>query len=100
MLSAAGNQPSKMLPMLEELEDQREAVAARLKRVREILHMEKKDFAERAGLTMQTYGPFENAKRDLSLESAKKLRKAYQLPLEFLYFGKIDDLPTRISKAL
>lgn len=62
--------------------------------------MEKKDFAERAGLTMQTYGPFENAKRDLSLESAKKLRKAYQLPLEFLYFGKIDDLPTRISKAL
>jgi len=51
-------------------------------------------------LTMQTYGPFENARRDLSLQAAKMLRKRYQLPLEFLYFGKIDDLPTRISKEL
>ena len=86
--------------MLEELEDQREAVAARLKRVREVLGLGKKEFAERAGITMQTYGPFENGTRDLSLQSAKKLRKVYSLPLEFLYFGKTDDLPTRISKDL
>lgn len=90
-----------MMPsMLEELEDQREAVAARLKRVREVLALEKKEFAERAGMGMQTYGPFENGTRDLSLQSAKKLRKTYGLTLEFLYFGKIDDLPTRISRAL
>ncbi|SHI90637.1 DNA-binding transcriptional regulator, XRE-family HTH domain [Wenxinia saemankumensis] len=75
-------------------------MAARLKRVREILGLSKKDFAERAGLTEQTYGPFENGKRDLSLQSAKALRATYGLPLEFLYFGKIDDLPTRISRAL
>ncbi|KUP91783.1 helix-turn-helix transcriptional regulator [Tritonibacter horizontis] len=86
--------------MLEEREDDIEAVAARLKRVREILDLSKKDFAESAGLTEQTYGPFENAKRELSLTAAKKLRKRYGLPLEFMYFGKIDDLPTRISKAL
>jgi|GEM_PF-1308922 len=86
--------------MLEEQEDHIDAVSARLKRVREVLGLSKKDFAERAGLTEQTYGPFENAKRELSLTAAKKLRKRYGLPLEFMYFGKIDDLPTRISKDL
>jgi len=89
-----------MPAMMQELEDTREAVAARLKRARIILGLSKKEFAERAGLTEQTYGPFENAKRDLSLQSAKQLRKAYGLSLEFLYFGKIDDLPTRISREL
>lgn len=89
-----------MFRMLEDREDDREAVAARLKRVREILGMEKKEFAEAANLSMQVYGPFENARRDLTLQSAKLLRKHYSLPLEFLYFGKIDDLPTRISKHL
>lgn len=86
--------------MLEDEGDNIEAIAARLKRVREILGLSKKQFAERAGMTEQTYGPFENAKRELSLIAAKKLRKTYGLSLEFMYFGKIDDLPTRISKAL
>lgn len=86
--------------MLVDQEDKIEAVAARLKRVREILDLSKKEFAERAGMSEQVYGPFENAKRDLSLIAAKKLRKAYDLPLEFMYFGKIDDLPTRISRDL
>lgn len=86
--------------MLIDQEDQIDAVAARLKRVREILQLSKKDFAERAGLSEQVYGPFENAKRELSLIAAKKLRKTYGLSLEFMYFGKIDDLPTRISKDL
>lgn len=97
MRSAPRGEIFTVLSMLEELEDSREAVAARLKAARDALGMEKKDFAERAGLTMQVYGPFENGKRDLSLSAAKKLRKAYKLPLEFLYFGNIEDLPTRIS---
>lgn len=86
--------------MLEEMADAREAVAARLKRIREIFDMDKKTFAEKAGMTQQTYGPFENATRDLSLEAAKKLRKAYGVSLEFIYFGKTDDLPHRIATAL
>lgn len=86
--------------MLQDMEDSREAVAERLKRAREALGLSKKDFAERAGLSEQVYGPFENARRDLSLIAAKKLRKTHGLPLEFLYFGKIEDLPTRISMAL
>ena len=100
MLSVHSAQPLIMGHMMEHLEDDRDAVAARLKRVREVLGLEKKEFAENAGLTMQTYGPFENARRDLSLQAAKALRKRYSLPLEFLYFGKTEDLPTRISKEL
>lgn len=93
--------PTAIMPdMLEHLEDNPTAVAARLCRVREVLGLTKREFAERAGMSEQTYGPFENGKRDLSLQAAKKLRKAYQLPLEFLYFGKIEDLPTRISREL
>lgn len=86
--------------MLQDKEDSREAVAARLKRVREILGLDQKEFAQGAGLLPQTYGPFETGKRDLSLEAAKRLRKAYNLPLEFMYFGKIDDLPHKIAASL
>lgn len=90
----------RMFVMLEELEDSPEAVAARLERVRNILELSKRDFALKAGLTEQAYGQFENATRPLSLAAAKKIRKTYALPLEFMYFGKSDDLPHRIAKAL
>lgn len=86
--------------MLEELGDKDEAIAARLRCVREGLGLTKREFAERAGLTEQQYGPYENARRPLSLHAAKQLRQAYQLSLEFIYFGKIDDLPHRIAKLL
>ena len=100
MLSDQKKESINIAFMLEELEDKPEAIAKRLEAVRKALRLSKKEFAEGAGLSMQTYGPFENARRDLSLQSAKQLRKTYQLPLEFLYFGKTDDLPTRISKHL
>lgn len=80
--------------------DTREEVAARLRRVREILGYDQKDFAERAGLLPQTYGPYETGARELTLVSAKKLRKAYGLPLDFMYFGNIGDLPQRIAAKL
>lgn len=89
-----------MLLMLEDLEDKPEAVGARLQKVREILGMSKKDFAERIDKSEQAYGAYENAKRRLTLDTAVKLRRTYGLSLEFIYFGKIDDLPTRISKQL
>lgn len=86
--------------MLEELEDQDDAVAARIERVREILGLNKREFAEAAGMTEQQYGPYSKGRRPLSLHAAKLLRKRYDLPLEFIYFGKIGDLPHRIAKEL
>lgn len=100
MLSAEENSHNLMATMFEKDADSRECVAARLKKVRLINGLTKKEFAARAGLGEQVYGAFENSKRDLTLRAAKQLRRAYNLPLDFLYFGKIDDLPTRISKEL
>lgn len=86
--------------MLQNQGDAREAVAARLKRVREITGLSKREFAERAGLSEQAYGPFENGVRDLSLTAAKRLRATYGVSLEFIYFGNIADLPHRIASEL
>ena len=86
--------------MLEKLDDHPDDVGARLRRIREMLGLNKRQFAERAAMTEQTYGSFENGKRPLSLDAAKKLRKTYNLTLEFMYFGKIDYLPHRITKEL
>ncbi|MFN4062304.1 MAG: helix-turn-helix transcriptional regulator [Paracoccus hibiscisoli] len=86
--------------MLEDREDDIDAVAARLKAAREALGLSKREFAERADMGEQTYGPFENGNRPLSLIAAKKIRKAHGLTLEFMYFGKIDDLPHRIAAKL
>jgi transcriptional regulator with XRE-family HTH domain len=86
--------------MLEDQEDKPEAVGARLMRVREIMGLTKKEFADRAGLSEQAYGAYENGVRRLSLTSAISLRRAYKLPLDFMYFGNIADLPTRISRDL
>lgn len=86
--------------MLEEQGDSRDAVAARLKRIREIFGMKQNEFALNAGIQPQTYGPFETGKRDLTLEAAKKIRARYRVSLEFMYFGKIDDLPHKIAEQL
>jgi transcriptional regulator with XRE-family HTH domain len=81
-------------------DDSAESIAVRLRRVREVLGLDKKTFAERAGMGQQTYGPFENAGRAISLEAAKKLRATYGISLEYIYFGKIEDLPHRIATQL
>lgn len=89
-----------LMAVLEDTSDAPEAVGERLRKVRENLGLSRRDFAHGAGLTEQTYGPFENAKRPLTLEAAKKLRSRYGLTLEFLYFGNKADLPHRIAKDL
>lgn len=81
-------------------DDSVESIAVRLKMAREALGLDKKTFAERAGLGQQTYGPFENAVRTITLDAAKRLRATYGLSLEFIYFGKIDDLPHKIATQL
>ena len=89
-----------MFGMTPDQPDSPEAIGARLARVREILGMSKRDFALRADLTEQTYGPFENGKRPLSLDAAKKLRKTYGLTFEYLFFGNTAELPHRIATLL
>lgn len=89
-----------MIIMLEDQGDAIEAVAARLKAAREAIGLSKREFADRAGLGEQTYGPYENGTRPLTLVSAKKIRKAHDIPLEFMFFGKMGDLPHKIAAKL
>ena len=86
--------------VLEDREDEREAVAARVRRVRELSGMNKKDFAASLDMSPQAYGDYENGKRDLPLTVAKRLRRVHSVPLEFIYFGKRADLPHRIATQL
>ena len=88
------------MPMNIEQSDSRESVAKRLELVRLALGLSKRDFAERAGMSEQAYGPFENGRRDLSLNAAKQIRRTYGIPLEFIYFGNISELPHKIAKEL
>ena len=86
--------------VLEDQQDAREAVSARLKRIREISGLNKKDFSSRLDMSPQAWGEYENGKRDLPLSVAKQLRKTYSIPLEFTYFGIRSDLPHRIAIEL
>ena len=86
--------------MLEDQGDAREAVCARLTRIRELSGLNKKDFASKLDMSAQAWGEYENGKRDLPLSVAKKLRKAYSVPLEFTYFGIKSDLPHRMAIEL
>lgn len=76
--------------MIDDLSDAPESVAARLRRVREVLALSKREFAERACVTEQTCGPFENAKRPLSLDAAKKLRDQQGCELRILFIFTLD----------
>ena len=75
-------------------------VVGRLTRIRELSGMNKKDFSAALGMSAQAWGEYENGKRDLPLSVAKRLRKAYSIPLEFTYFGIKSDLPHRIATEL
>ncbi|WP_260009332.1 helix-turn-helix domain-containing protein [Sulfitobacter sp. W074] len=86
--------------VLEDQQDKREAVAARISRIREISGLNKKDFSAKLDMSPQAWGGYENGNRDLPLSVAKKLRKVYSIPLEFTYFGIRSDLPHRIATEL
>lgn len=77
MMSAEIQPHFKIADMLQHLEEKPEVIAARLWRVREIMDLTKREFAEKAGMSQQVYGPFEKGKRDISLQAAKKLQKTY-----------------------
>lgn len=100
MLSDLLTHPLYFSLMPNDDDDSPAAVGSRLRAVRDVLELSKREFGAKAGLSEQVYGAYENGKRNLSLESAKKIRKAYSLSLEFMYFGNMDDLPTRLSTAL
>lgn len=86
--------------MLEEQGDKPEAIAARIARVREIMRLNKREFAATIGMSEQSYGQYENGTRPFSFSTCLKIRKRHNISLEFIYFGNIDDLPHKIAVEL
>lgn len=86
--------------VFEEGDDSREAVCYRLRRLREISGLNKKEYAAKLDMSPQAWGDYENGNRDLPLSVAKKLRKVYGISLEFTYFGNKSDLSHRIATLL
>lgn len=78
-----------------------EGIGRRLRAARLALGYEsKREFAEKAGITEQTYGPWENGAREITREGAKQLRRHYGLSMDFIYFGNKDALPHNLAKLL
>ena len=87
--------------MLEDMKDDPRAIGRRLEAVRKVLgYQEKKEFAARAGIGPQTYGPWESGEREITRDGAKALCKVYGLSLDFIYFGNKAALPHSIAKHL
>lgn len=64
-------------------------VANRLIALREVLQQDQKTFAESLGIEKNTYNAYERAKRPLTIETAKKIRKKYGISVDYLLFGDL-----------
>lgn len=76
-------------------------IGQRLEAVRRVLDIPtKKEFAARAGIGEQTYGPWANGRREISKDGVRKMIARYGLTWEYIYFGNKDALPHKIAKDL
>ncbi len=82
-------------------QDSREAVAARLEAVRLALKIKtRREFAQGAGVSEQSYSDWMRFRKDVSKNAADKFTAAYGLSLDFIFRGNKDALPHRIAKDL
>lgn len=82
--------------------DPPEVIGPRLKALREALGVETQvEFAEKIGVTKNTYNPWEKGSRPLTFEGACLIRKKYGIPLDYLFFGDAaDELPVKVHRKL
>jgi len=77
-----------------------EAIARRLERTRMALDLSQSEFAEGAGLARNTYNQWEKGKGRPQLDGAIALCNAYQLTLDWIYFGETAGLPYQVAAKL
>lgn len=76
------------------------AIASRLKATREALGLEQSEFADRAKIARNTYNQWEKGRGRPQLEGAMKLCEAYNLTLDWIYYGSLDGLPLNLAISL
>lgn len=67
-----------------------EAIAQRLVATREALGLSQAEFCRRAGVAANTYNQWEMAKGRPSIDGATKIADEFDLTLDWIYRGKID----------
>jgi len=82
--------------------DPPEIIGQRLKALRLALECRTQtDFARKLGIEKNTYNPFEKGTRELTFETACLIRKRFKIPLDYLFWGDMEDqLPMAVSRRL
>lgn len=83
--------------------DSDEDIGRRLIAVRERLKRSQTDFADDLRIAKNTLNAYENAKRPLTMETAKRIRDRFGISLDWLLFGDIGqpshELATELGPA-
>lgn len=74
-------------------------IAYRLRWHRDLMNMDQKDYAAKAGLKRSQLSNWESGSSRLSIDGALALRKTYGLSLDFMYEGIADALPMTLRSA-
>ncbi|MFS8180865.1 helix-turn-helix domain-containing protein [Pseudovibrio denitrificans] len=76
-----------------------EAIAERVKWLREHLGLQQNEFATSIGMTRTQVNNWERATGRLSLNGAMQINNVYGTSLDFLFLGRADTLPQNMRNA-
>src|SRR5512134_2282132 len=93
-----GNWGSDMVRAADE--DLKREVGERLSIARDVLGMQQKEVARRAGMHPNHYGMVENGVRPLHIEDAIKLREVFKVTLDWLFCGDTSGLKHDMANAI
>lgn len=75
-------------------------ISNRLRALRSYYDMSSKDFAEQMSVPPKSYSQWESGDFRMSLDGALKMQERYGISLDFIYTGRLDTLPNKVSFAL
>jgi transcriptional regulator with XRE-family HTH domain len=76
------------------------AIGRRLRLTREAMGLSQSEFAQRAGLSKNSYNQYEKGKQRPSLESAISLAETYRITLDWIYLGDNSGLKWELVEAM
>ena len=68
------------------------SIGIRIRLLRELKHVTQKELGETIGLSRERFSKAENGNKGLSPEIMMRLADYFEVPLEFLYFGRVKDV--------